>query len=61
MALLTCLYGPVMVLLGVVIGECEMPSTNILQDNEHAILLFQGQFVAYNFRQTAVGLNLLLC
>jgi hypothetical protein len=50
-----------MVLLGVVIGECEMPSTNILQDNEHAILLFQGQFVAYNFRQTAVGLNLLPC
>ena len=28
-----------MVLLGVVIGKCEMPSTNISQENGHAIII----------------------
>jgi hypothetical protein len=28
-----------MVLLGVVIGKCEMPSTNISQENDHAIII----------------------
>ena len=27
-----------MVLLGVVIGKCEMPTTDIAQENDHAIL-----------------------
>jgi hypothetical protein len=39
-----------MVLLGVVIGKCEMPSTDISQENDHAILTIKRQFVAYNFR-----------
>jgi hypothetical protein len=29
-----------MVLLGVVIGNCEMPSTDISQENDHAILIY---------------------
>ena len=28
-----------MVLLGVIIGKCEMPSTNISQENDHAIII----------------------
>ena len=32
LAILRCLYGSEMVLLGVVIGKCEMPSTNISQE-----------------------------
>jgi hypothetical protein len=28
-----------MALLGVVIGKCEMPSTNISQENDHAIII----------------------
>jgi hypothetical protein len=39
-----------MVLLGVVIGKCEMPSTDISQENEHAILIVKRQFVTYKFR-----------
>ena len=50
LAILRCLYGSEMVLLGVVIGKCEMPSTDISQENEHAILIVKCQFVAYNFR-----------
>ena len=49
-AILKCLYGSEMVLLGVVIGKCEMPSTDISQENDHAILIVKRQFVAYNFR-----------
>jgi hypothetical protein len=35
-----------MVLLGVVIGKCEMPSIDISQENNHAILTIKRQFVA---------------
>ena len=38
LAILRCLYGSEMVLLGVVIGKCEMPSTNISQENGHEII-----------------------
>jgi hypothetical protein len=50
LAILRCLYGSEMVLLGVVIGKCEMPSTNISQENDHAIIIVTRQFVACNFR-----------
>jgi hypothetical protein len=36
--------------LGVVIGKCEMPSTNISQENGHAIIIVKRQFVACKFR-----------
>jgi hypothetical protein len=49
-AILRCLYGSEMVLLGVVIGKCEMPSTDISQENDHAILIVKRQFVTYKFR-----------
>ena len=41
LAILRCLYGSEMVLSGVVIGKCEMPSTDISQENNHAILIIQ--------------------
>jgi hypothetical protein len=50
LTILRCLYGSEMVHLGVVIGECEMPSTNISQENDHAIIIVKRQFVACNFR-----------
>ena len=50
LAILRCLYGSEMVLLGVVIGKCEMPSTNISQENDNAILIVKRQFVTYKFR-----------
>jgi hypothetical protein len=52
LAILRYLYGSEMVLLGVVIGKCEMPSTDISQENDHAILILilKRQFVAYKFR-----------
>jgi hypothetical protein len=51
LAILRCLYGPEMVLLGMVmIGKCEMPSTDISQENDHAILIAKRQFVTYKFR-----------
>ena len=50
MAILRCLYGSEIVLLGVVIGKCEMPSSHNLQDNEHALLMVKSQFGTYNFR-----------
>jgi hypothetical protein len=50
LAILRCLYGSEMVLFGVVIGKCEMPSTNISQENDHAIIIVKCQFVACNFR-----------
>ena len=50
LAILRCSYGSDMMLLGVVFGKCEMPSTNILQENDHAIIMVKRQFVAYNFR-----------
>ena len=50
LAILRCLYGSDMVLLGVVIGKCEMPSTDISQENDHAILIVKRQFVTYKFR-----------
>jgi hypothetical protein len=59
LAILRCLFGSEMVLLGVVLGKCEMPSTDISQENEHAILIVKRQFVAYNFKSTAVDLHYL--
>jgi hypothetical protein len=51
LAILMCLYGSEMVLLAwVVIGKCEMPSTDISQENDHAILIVKRQFVTYKFR-----------
>jgi hypothetical protein len=50
LAILRCLYGSEMVLLGVVLGKREMPSTDISQENDHAILIVKHQFVAYNFK-----------
>jgi hypothetical protein len=50
LAILRCLYGSEMVLLWVVIGKCEMLSTNISQENDHAIIIVKRQFVACNFR-----------
>ena len=50
LAILRCLYGSEMVLLGVVIGKCEMLCTDISQENDHAILIVKRQFVACNFR-----------
>ena len=49
LAILRCLYGSEIVLLGVVIGKCQMPSTDISQENDHAILIVKRQFLAYNF------------
>jgi hypothetical protein len=49
LVILRCSYGSDMMLLGVVFGRCEMPSTNILQENDHAIIIVKRQFVAYNF------------
>jgi len=48
MAILRCLYGSEIVLLGVVIGKCEMHSPHILHDNEHALPMVKGQFGASN-------------
>jgi hypothetical protein len=50
LAILRFLYGSVMVLSGVVIGKCSMPSTDISQENDHAILIVKRQFVTYKFR-----------
>jgi hypothetical protein len=50
LAILSCLYGSEMVLLAVVIGKCEMPSTNISQENDHPKIIVKRQFVACNFR-----------
>ena len=50
LAILRCLYVSQMVLLGVVIGKCEMPSTYNSQENDHAILKVKRQFVTYKFR-----------
>ena len=50
LAILRCLYGSEMGLLEVVIGKCEMPSNNISQENDHAIIIVKRQFVACNFR-----------
>ena len=48
LTILSCLYGSEMVLLGVV--KCEMPSTNISQEHDHATIIVKRQFVACNFR-----------
>ena len=50
LAILRCLYGSKMVLLGVVIGKCETPTITISQENGHGILMITCQFVAYNYR-----------
>ena len=50
MAILKCLYGSEMVVLEVFIGKCEMPSTDILQENGYATLWVKPQFVAYNLK-----------
>ena len=36
-----------MVLLGVVIGKCEIPTTNISQENGHGMLMIEFQFVPW--------------
>jgi hypothetical protein len=41
-----------MVVLGIVLGKCEMPSTDISQKNDHAILIVKRQFVAYNLNSS---------
>ena len=48
LAILRCLHGSEMVLLGVVIRKCETPTTNICQENGHGILMITCQIVAYN-------------
>ena len=48
LAILRCLYGSEIVLLGVVIRKCETPTTNISQENGHGILMITCQIVAYN-------------
>ena len=50
LAILRCLYGSGMVLLGVVIGNCETPTINFSQENGHGILMITCQLVAYNYR-----------
>ena len=45
LAILRYLCGSEMVLLGVVIGKCETPTTNISQENGHGILMIEFQFV----------------
>ncbi len=35
LAILRCLYGSETMVLGVVIGKCRMPSTDISQENDH--------------------------
>ena len=48
LAILRCLHGSEMVLLGVIIRKCETPTTNISQESGHGILRITCQFVAYN-------------
>ena len=48
LAILRCLYGSEMVLLGVFIRKCETSATNISQENGHSILMITCQIVAYN-------------
>ena len=48
LAILRCLYGSEMVLLGVVIWKYETPTTNISHENGHGILMTTYQIVAYN-------------
>ena len=48
LAILRCLYGSEMVLLGIVIWKCETPTTNISQENGYGILVIECQFVPYN-------------
>ncbi len=44
-----------MVVLGAVIGKCQMPSTDISQENDHAILMVKRQFVAYQLQINSSG------
>ena len=39
LAILRCLYSSEIVLLGVVIGKCETPTTYISQENGHGMLM----------------------
>ena len=48
LAILRCLYGSEMVLLGVVISKCETATTNISQQSGHGIVMITCQIVAYN-------------
>ena len=48
LAILRYLCGSEIVLLGVVIGKCETPTTNISQENGHGILMIEFQFGPYN-------------
>ena len=47
LTILRCSYGLEMVFWGLVIGKQKIPSTDILQENDHAILLGKCQIVAY--------------
>jgi hypothetical protein len=49
-----------MVVLGIVLGKCEMPSTDISQENDHAILIVKRQFVAYNLNSSGSTLPFFL-
>ena len=51
LAILRYLCGSEMVLLGVVIGKCETPTTNISQENGHGILMTEFQFMPYNYNK----------
>ena len=46
LAILRYLCGSEMVLLGAVIGKCEIPTTNISQENGHGMLMIEFQFVS---------------
>ena len=48
------IYVSEMVISGVVTGKCEMPSTDISQENDREIRMAKRQFLAYNF---AVQIN----
>ena len=47
LAILRCLYSSEMV-LGLIIGKCGTPTTNISHENGHGKLMITCQFVAYN-------------
>ena len=45
-AIVRCLYGSEIVLLGVVIGWCDRPRTNISQENVRTTIMAKCQFKA---------------
>ena len=58
LAILRCLYGSEMVLLGVVIGKCEMPSTDVSQENNHAVLSTQYSVLSTHSQTSICDLQL---